>query len=671
MTLPSTPRRAGPFNGNGSATSFAFTFRVFAEEDIRVVLADTDGVESELVLDSDYSVALNGDQEDNPGGSVTYPISGSPLATGEALTLAGALEYDQPADVPDGGNFSPTAIENEFDRIVMQIQQLAEENERGIRLALSSVGVSTELPLPQANQVIAWNTAGTALVNRDTPLTTDLADAENVSYTAPATGAGTRDAEVKLFETRVSVTDFAPAGVDIGDNAYDAYTAISTADAVVRALGGGTVFFPRPTVKYKVTQTLTSADGNRWEGEGAPNRWRSARAPVVIRYTGGSAAFKLEAAASTGIDSFQLAGIQFDGVNSTAGCHGFHLKATASGAYIEGVHVDNAAFINFPGNQILHDGVVFDITYRRVTAQNPNRAALDCVRITNTALADGPSQVTFDDCWIAPYTAGKWSILAEICQDLRLLGGTLAPYVEGTVGANGVQCNGGLTILGTHIEGTDPLNTDAIGVQYKGSNGGMIAPSGCSLFGQGVVIGDGTSAAARGVTIGGSIGNNNTADIVITNGGTRVGVILEIGYANSTPTILDNRRDIDGIYEFVNLRGGQVSNAVVRAAPGTGTVPGLSFASGSTRGFYDTGSGVGIATGGGQQGEFRGTEAAFRTRVCPGTPPGAIQRDVGIYAGTGAPDNAFGGNGEFYLRSDGGALTTIYQKRAGAWVGII
>ena len=750
MTLPSTPRRAGPFNGNGSATSFAFTFKVFAEEDIRVVIADVDGVESTLMLNSDYSVTLNGDQVANPGGSITYPLSGDPLATGETLTAAGALEYDQPADIPDGGNFNPTALENELDRIVMQVQQLAEENDRSVRLPVSVDGVSVELPVPEANELLVWNADATALTNKSvSELATAVAyanwrtslfngngsttafvldidpvninnldvvvsgvpqrpvedytltgatltfstappsgtknvmvrygeavpagtlDASGVTYTAPAGGAGTRDVEAKLYETRVSVTDFAPAGVDIGDNDYDAYTAISTADAVVRALGGGTVFFPRPSVKYKVTQTLTSRDGVRWEGEGAPNRWRAAQAPVVVRYTGSGAAFKLEAGVDEGIDSFQLKGLQFDGVDSAASCHGFHLKATASGAYIEGLLVENSAFINFPGNQILHDGVVFDITYRRLTAQNPNRAALDCVRITNTALADGPSQITFDDCWIAPYTAGKWSILAEICQDLRLLGGTLAPYVTGTVGANGVQCNGGLTILGTHIEGTDPLNTDAIGVQYKGSNGGIVAPSGLSLFGQGIVVGDGTADAARGLTIGGSIGNNNTADIVITNGGTRVCTILEIGYANSAPTILDNRRDVDGVYEVVNLRDGMMSNVVVRAAPGTDTAPGLAFATASTRGFYDTGTSIGVATGGGKQAEFTGTDLRLRTRLLPGTPAGVIQTAAGIYGGTGAPSNADGGNGEFYLRSDGGASTTIYQKRAGSWVGIV
>lgn len=39
--------------------------------------------------------------------------------------------------------------------------------------------------------------------------------------------------------------------------------------------------------------------------------------------------------------------------------------------------------------------------------------------------------------------------------------------------------------------------------------------------------------------------------------------------------------------------------------------------------------------------------------------------------GTGAPNNANGADGDFHMRSDGGAGTTIYHKRAGAWVGIV
>lgn len=57
--------------------------------------------------------------------------------------------------------------------------------------------------------------------------------------------------------------------------------------------------------------------------------------------------------------------------------------------------------------------------------------------------------------------------------------------------------------------------------------------------------------------------------------------------------------------------------------------------------------------------------------VTPNTPAGASQSAVRITAGTGAPNNADGANGWIYLRSDGGAGTTIYHKRSGSWVGIV
>lgn len=59
------------------------------------------------------------------------------------------------------------------------------------------------------------------------------------------------------------------------------------------------------------------------------------------------------------------------------------------------------------------------------------------------------------------------------------------------------------------------------------------------------------------------------------------------------------------------------------------------------------------------------------SKVYPGTDGGAAQSASGLYAGTGAPNNANGSNGDIYFRSDGGAGTTIYQRRAGAWTGIV
>jgi len=139
MTIPSTARKAGPFDGTGVQTEWPFTFKVFTETDVKVVIADAFGVTTDLVYLTDFTVALNADQETSPGGTVTYPISGTPLPDdGSVLSIAGNATYEQALDLPSGGNFSPLAIENALDAIVMQIQQLAEEISRAARLPITS-----------------------------------------------------------------------------------------------------------------------------------------------------------------------------------------------------------------------------------------------------------------------------------------------------------------------------------------------------------------------------------------------------------------------------------------------------------------------------------------------------------------------------------------------------
>jgi hypothetical protein len=138
MTTPSTARKAGPLLGNGSTTAFPFTFKVFAAADVAVTIANSSGVETLLVLNTNYTVTLNSNQDTSPGGTVNYPISGSALPVGSVLAIIGDLDYDQALDLPSGGNFSPTALENQLDRSTMQIQQLREEMNRTAKLPPTS-----------------------------------------------------------------------------------------------------------------------------------------------------------------------------------------------------------------------------------------------------------------------------------------------------------------------------------------------------------------------------------------------------------------------------------------------------------------------------------------------------------------------------------------------------
>lgn len=166
MTIPATTRKAGPFLGTGAQTVFPFAFKVFSANDVAVTVADAAGVETEL-SSADYTVTLNVNQDTSPGGTVTYPRSGVALPVNSRLVITSGVDLDQPLDLPSGGNFSPLALENELDRIVMQIQQLAEQWTRALRVSVTSSGVVPAFPPPVANKLIAWNSGGTALTNAD------------------------------------------------------------------------------------------------------------------------------------------------------------------------------------------------------------------------------------------------------------------------------------------------------------------------------------------------------------------------------------------------------------------------------------------------------------------------------------------------------------------------
>lgn len=169
MTINSEIRRAGPFVGTGVTTRFPFVFKVFRAEDLRVVSADADGVETSLELDFDYTVELNPDQNTNPGGSIVTTV---PLAIGLTLTATSALEYLQPVDLTNQSGFYPRVINDGLDRLTILSQQLFERLGRSLVFPLSE-GQVGEVPGVgrRAGAVLAFDEYGAPIVG---PSITDV-----------------------------------------------------------------------------------------------------------------------------------------------------------------------------------------------------------------------------------------------------------------------------------------------------------------------------------------------------------------------------------------------------------------------------------------------------------------------------------------------------------------
>jgi hypothetical protein len=161
MTISSTTRIAGPYIGNGTATVFSFAFKVFTASNLQVVRADSStGLESTLILNTDYTVSLNTDQDSNPGGNVTLSAF---LAVGFTMVITSDIANLQPTDLTNQGGFYPEVITDALDRATIQIQQMADELTRSIKIPISD-GLSLDMELPtaaaRANSFLAFDATG-------------------------------------------------------------------------------------------------------------------------------------------------------------------------------------------------------------------------------------------------------------------------------------------------------------------------------------------------------------------------------------------------------------------------------------------------------------------------------------------------------------------------------
>jgi hypothetical protein len=147
-----------------------------------------------------------------------------------------------------------------------------------------------------------------------------------------------------------------------------------------------------------------------------------------------------------------------------------------------------------------------------------------------------------------------------------------------------------------------------------------------------------------------------------------------------------DRFDIDlDLYVRLGSVGGQVK----AGAAGPSSEAGLTFGSAEDTNLYrsaaDTlrtsdnfeaagyvrASGLLQANSGGATQVTVGTVGGSGISFVTGAAMGGANAVMGFSMGSGAPNNANGNNGDVYVRQDGGALSTIYQRRAGAWVGIL
>jgi hypothetical protein len=244
--------------GNGLTTVFSYNFRIDTAADVQVTYTDTLGV-STILSASVYSVsglALPG------GGTVTYPLIGSPIASGTSLTIARVLPLTQLVSISNQGAFYPESVELAIDRAVMETQQISEEIGRTLVGPITDASPMTALPsaVQRASKVLMFDASGNPIAGSVLPAGTVSSAMQPVvaaaSLSAGRLALGLGAAAVEGIGRGLQDDGAAKLRVDFHETAKSANYSIATTDHLEQFAVTGPVTFTLPA-----TSTLWNGFG--------------------------------------------------------------------------------------------------------------------------------------------------------------------------------------------------------------------------------------------------------------------------------------------------------------------------------------------------------------------------------------------------------------------------
>ena len=165
MTISSTTVK-NSYSGDGSTTTFNYTFKIFANSDLQVIIRSSTATETVKTITTHYTVTGAGSAS---GGTVVF-TSGNIPASGETVVLRRAVPQTQAIDYIANDPFPAESHEEGLDRATMTLQQVQEELDRAIKLSRTNTMTSTEFTVgatDRANKILAFDSSGEISVTQE------------------------------------------------------------------------------------------------------------------------------------------------------------------------------------------------------------------------------------------------------------------------------------------------------------------------------------------------------------------------------------------------------------------------------------------------------------------------------------------------------------------------
>jgi len=214
MAVSTTSNRIS-YAGNGVTVDFAYPYKFLANPDLKVFIrVDATGVETLLVLNTDYTVTGAGQSN---GGTVS--VSAAP-ATGETLVLLSDPIATQEVDLVENDALPAEVLENGLDKLTLLIQRQKDLSTRTVKLSdgfTPSFDLTLPTTLDQAgNKAVTINPAGTGFAPVSAwPSTTDISNASvNAAAAQASANAAAASAAAAAAEVAIGI---APIQSDVDD----------------------------------------------------------------------------------------------------------------------------------------------------------------------------------------------------------------------------------------------------------------------------------------------------------------------------------------------------------------------------------------------------------------------------------------------------------------------
>lgn len=220
MTLSAAANRVS-YAGDGTTTSFAFAFTLWAASEVKVYLVSSTGVQTLKTITTHYTLSTS----TFPAASLNVTMVTAP-ATGETLVLVRSQALSQALDLVNGDPLPSDLIERRFDILTGIIQNLSERVDRALSLPVGSslANLTYEAPAAAADgYAIVWDDGGEAFILASALDTTEvtvsafgqtLIDDANAAAALTTLGVSAfvqtllDDADAGTFQTTLGISAF-------------------------------------------------------------------------------------------------------------------------------------------------------------------------------------------------------------------------------------------------------------------------------------------------------------------------------------------------------------------------------------------------------------------------------------------------------------------------------